>query len=391
MKNLLCLLALVFAFAKSEAQFRVIFKLLSAPPSHRNEPVFIAGNFNSWNPGNTWYMFNNSNQLSLQLDAGEYEYKCTRGSWDKVEIKAGGKDIENRVLKIQSDTTVEITVEAWRDDMAAPEKKHTANSRVQVIDTAFRIPQLNRTRRIWVYLPEGYETGNKRYPVLYMHDGQNLFDEYTADSGEWQVDESMDSLVAKGRQACIVVGIDNAGEARMNEYNLFNLVLTEFKDGSKTFSPEGKEYIDFLAHTLKPFIDKKYRTLPARENTVIAGSSMGALISYYAMLLEPGVFGKAGIFSPSFWTNPSLASFTDSLAGKMSGKFFFYAGAKESASMVSDMQAVQEELGEGSSCMIYSVVDPEGSHNSKSWKKWFAEFYAWIMADGFNYVVRTRE
>ena len=118
---------------------------------------------------------------------------------------------------------------------------------------------------------------------------------------------------------------------------------------------------------------------------------MGALISYYAALLEPDIFGKAGIFSPSFWTNPSIGSFTDSLAGRISSKFFFYAGAKESDNMIAGMKTVQEVLGAQSSSMIYSVIDPQGEHNAKSWRKWFAEFYVWMMADGFNTVIRLKD
>ena len=155
--------------------------------------------------------------------------------------------------------------------------------------------------------------------------------------------------------------------------------------------PEGKAYIDFLVHTLKPFIDKRYRTLPDRGNTIIAGSSMGALISYYAMLIQPDVFGKGGIFSPSFWTNPSIGEFTDSLAQKLNSKFFFYAGEKESNSMIDDMQAVQDVLGAESSSMIYSVIDPDSKHNEKAWRKWFAEFYTWIMADGFNSLLKIKD
>ena len=118
---------------------------------------------------------------------------------------------------------------------------------------------------------------------------------------------------------------------------------------------------------------------------------MGALISYYAMLLEPDIFGKAGIFSPSFWTNPSIGEFTDSLAQKLNSKFFFYAGAMESNSMADDMQGVQDILGAVSSSMIYSVTDLEGTHNEKAWRKWFAEFYTWIMADGFNSLLKIKD
>ncbi|HNU88130.1 MAG TPA: alpha/beta hydrolase-fold protein [Ferruginibacter sp.] len=386
MKKILCLVALIFAFAKTEAQYRVIFKLISYPSSHKGDSIFIAGNFNGWNPGNTSYSFSSNSdnilQLSTQLDAGNYEYKCTRGSWQKVEVKNDGADIGNRSFQLRSDTVIEINIGAWKDDLALVERKHTASSNVQVMDTGFFMPQLNRTRKIWIYLPEEYAKTKKRYPVLYMHDGQNLFDEYTSGFGEWGVDESLDSLISKGKTGCIVIGIEN-GPQRFNEYNPF--VFEQFGKG------EGDAYVDFLTQTLKPYIDKNYRTLSSRENTLIAGSSMGGLISYYAMLKRPDVFGRGGIFSPAFWTAAAIKPLTDSLGAKMTGKFFFYMGGREGGTYIQDMLDVQESLGERSSSMIYSLIDPVSGHNEQAWRKWFAEFYNWIMADGFNYVVKTKE
>ncbi|MBL7701312.1 MAG: alpha/beta hydrolase [Ferruginibacter sp.] len=386
MKFLLCLIFSFFSFLAGEAQYKVFFKLGKYPSKHFNDTAFLAGNFNNWNPANNDFRFllNNESsfELILNLPAGHYAYKCTRGNWASVECLANGKDADNHEFKITNDTTIQLNIEAWRDDFGALVRNRTASKQVHVMDTAFFIPQLNRSRRIWIYLPEGYETTKKHYPVLYMHDGQNLFDEYTSGFGEWGVDECLDSLNRSGKPGCIVVGIDN-GPKRFNEYNPF--AFRDFGEG------EGERYVDFIAQTLKPFIDKKYRTVTSKENTMIAGSSMGGLISYYAMMKRPEVFGKAGVFSPAFWTAPAINALTDSLAAKQAGKFFFYMGAKEGGAYVNDMLAVQELLGEKSSAMIYSVIDDEGIHNEKSWRKWFAEFYCWMMAEGFNTVVKTDE
>ena len=257
---------------------------------------------------------------------------------------------------------------------------HTASKQVHVMDTAFFMPQLNRTRRIWIYLPEDYEKNKKQYPVLYMQDGQNIFDAATAASEEWNVDECLDSLINAGRQACVVVGIDSDPK-RVNEYNPF---------ASPDFG-EGDRYLDFISQTLKPFIDSHYRTLPSKENTIIAGSSMGGLISYYAMIKQSQVFGKAGIFSPLFSVAPQIKLLTDSLAAKISGKFFFYMGAKEGDENISNMTGIEEMLGERSAAMIYSVIDEDGMHNEAAWRKWFPEFYCWIMAEGFNYVIKAEQ
>ncbi len=122
--------------------------------------------------------------------------------------------------------------------------------------------------------------------------------------------------------------------------NIILMILKNFGEG------EGDQYVDFIVKTLKPFIDKKYRTLSSKENTIIAGSSMGGLISYYAMLKAPGIFGNAGVFSPAFWTAPAIKTLTDSLASKLNGKFFFYMGEKEGETYIKDMKEIQEILGE---------------------------------------------
>jgi metallo-beta-lactamase class B len=384
MKYFLCLILFTCSFFYSGAQYRVVVKLGKYPGKHSGDTAFLAGNFNNWNPGNDDFRFlltnENSFELILNLPSGYYAYKCTRGNWGTAECLADGKDVNNHEFKLSADTTIEINIEAWRDDFGVIARNHTASKNVHVIDSAFFIPQLNRKRRIWIYLPEEYEKTKKQYPVLYMHDGQNIFDEYTSGFGEWGVDECLDSLIRSGKPACIVVGIDN-GPKRLNEYNPF--AFRDFGEG------EGDRYLDFISQTLKPFMDKKYRTLSSKENTMIAGSSMGGLISYYAMIKQPEVFGKAGIFSPAFWTAPAITSLTDSLASKVNGKFFFYMGSKEGETYINDMITIQELLGEKSTAMIYSVIDEEGMHNEKAWRKWFAEFYTWMMAEGFNTITKT--
>jgi predicted alpha/beta superfamily hydrolase len=150
--------------------------------------------------------------------------------------------------------------------------------------------------------------------------------------------------------------------------------------------PEGDEYLKFITSTLKPFIDKHYRTLSLKENTTIAGSSMGGLISYYALLKYPKVFGNAGIFSPAFWTANGINDLTDSAGSKLNGKLFFYMGDAEGEEDVNRMNKIIDKIGKTSPAMICSVIDPEGRHNEQAWRKWFVEFYKWITADGFNII-----
>ena len=374
-------------FNKSQAQYNIQFVIKNYPASHPNDTIYLAGNFNKWDPaGKTSQFTKEGNVYVLRLKNMHkqlYEWKLTRGSWQKVEAGAAGTSLLNRQLNIESDTIIEFSIAAWEDDFIKAEKGHTISSNVMVMDTAFAMPQLGRSRRIWLYLPDGYDFNKKKkYPVLYMQDGQNLFDDVSAAYGEWGVDECLDSTIKNGRPACIVVGIDN-GPQRMNEYNP--------DDNEKFGKGEGRQYVEFIANTLKPYIDGHYRTLTAKDYTLIAGSSMGGLISLYAMLQYPDVFGKAGIFSPSIWAAKNIDTLTNAVAGKLSGKLFFYAGGQEGDIFVNDMFRIQEKIGKKSATMIYAVVDKDGMHNEEAWRKWFPVFYNWVMADGWNIITNKSD
>lgn len=154
-----------------------------------------------------------------------------------------------------------------------------------------------RERVIRIWTPAGYEPGNttRRYPVLYMHDGQNLFDAATSYAGEWRIDESITNLIEYGYSGVIVVGIDNSAD-RLNE---LSPPWPRIK-GTPMRAPTGDKYVDFIAKTVKPYIDANYNTRPGRASTGIGGSSMGGIISFYAGLRHPKIFGKVLAFSPSF-------------------------------------------------------------------------------------------
>ncbi|MFQ5807688.1 MAG: alpha/beta hydrolase, partial [Phycisphaerae bacterium] len=156
-------------------------------------------------------------------------------------------------------------------------------------------PQLKNARTIMVYLPPGYDDPpEERFPVLYLHDGNNVFDARTSSTGvEWGVDETAQRLITQGRiRKVVIVGIHSTPQ-RTKEY-------APFKDPAYG-GGFGDAYLEFIVKTLKPFIDKTYRTLPDREHTGIAGSSLGGLLSLYALFNCPGVFGFAGVVSPALW------------------------------------------------------------------------------------------
>ncbi|HLL44630.1 MAG TPA: alpha/beta hydrolase-fold protein, partial [Segetibacter sp.] len=263
-------------------------------------------------------------------------------------------------------------IPGWKDDYPERPKPYTATAQVKLVDSAFPIPQLNRTRRIWAYMPKDYATSKKKYPVIYMQDGQNLFNEQTAAFGEWKIDETLDSLIEHGSKGAIIIGIDNGGEKRLTEYNPY--------DHKNYGKGEGNEYVDFLALTLKPFIDKKYRTLKDSIHTFVAGSSMGALISLYAVVKYPDVFGGAGIFSPAFETAPKIY---DDVAmakwGNAFRRFYFYAGGKESETMVPDMNKMLATVEKKGHYETRRVLSPVGKHNEAAWAREFAYFYKFLI------------
>ena len=206
----------------------------------------------------------------------------------------------------------------WQDYKAFVQQ-HTVMGDLR-IQKSTHSPQLNNERDILVWLPPSYADSDKHYPVLYMHDGQNVFDAHTSYSGEWGVDETITALSAEGLEA-IVVGIPNQGEQRRIEYNPYPTQVGEhFWDGS------GDAYIAFITDTLKPMIDSTFRTHPEKAMTGIAGSSMGGLISLHGFLTRQDIFGFCGAFSPVFWTG-LWGTITKQANG--SGKIYIDIGGKE--------------------------------------------------------------
>jgi predicted alpha/beta superfamily hydrolase len=372
-------LLLVFSFIYSLLFSQYTLRLIVDDVSTRKlEDIYVSGNFNNWNPHDYTYKmkpFGGVRRVYVFKDvaAGKYEFKFTRGSWEKVETTAKGEDVANHAVELNGDTSLNFTIAGWHDDYPDKPKPNTATAQVQVLDTAFYIPQLNRYRRIWIYLPKTYNlTKGKYYPVMYMHDAQNLFNEQTAPFGEWGIDECLDTLQTQLRKDCIVVGIDNGAEHRMTEYNPY--------DNEKYGKEEGSQYVDFLVQTLKPFIDKRFRTMKDMQNTFIAGSSMGGSISLYAVVKYPDIFGAAGIFSPAFSVTPQLYNDVQRMTWKGLHRFFFYAGAKESESMISDMKEMESILYKSNkNIQTREVIFPLGQHNENYWRKIFPDFYGWLM------------
>ena len=241
----------------------------------------------------------------------------------------------------------------------------------QVSTFTIEAPQLKTNRKIWLYLPKNYETSTKKYPVIYMHDAQNLFDAKTSFAGEWNVDEKLDSLSAQ----VIVVGIENGGEKRLEE-------LTPYKN-EKYGGGNADKYLEFIVNTLKPEIDKKYRTKTNAKNTTIMGSSLGGLTSFYAVIKYPEVFGKAGVFSPSFWINRKDINDYMANSKKLKAKIYFLCGDSEGDDddMVNDLNHMELLLNTNRCyCLNLNkkVIVKGGHHNEKLWRDGFANAIIWL-------------
>lgn len=238
--------------------------------------------------------------------------------------------------------------------------EHTVVGTLEVIDAVWS-PQLRNRRDILVYLPPSYAEGGRRYPVIYMHDGQNLFDEATSYCGEWQVDETMEELSREGIEA-IVVGIPNQGERRIDEYGPFL--------DSRNRGGRGEQYLAFIVQTLKPRIDRRFRTLTGRAHTGIMGSSMGGLISLYGFFRYPQVFGLAGVMSPSLWFAGRTIFDTVQRAPFVPGKIYLDIGTGESDHMVADARRMRRLLrrkGYRPGHDLYYVEERGAGHCEADW------------------------
>ena len=216
-------------------------------------------------------------------------------------------------------------------------------------------PQLNNSRDVLVYLPPGHEDAGRQFPVLYMQDGQNLFDRGTAFAGnEWQVDETLEVLSAEGLSA-IVVGLPHSGEARLLEYSPFR----GFAEA------RGDAYLAFLIDTVKPLIDAAYHTWPQREHTGLVGSSMGGLISLYGFFRHPEVFGLVGSFSPALWYARGAIYDYVTKAPFVPGRIYLDNGTRENSAARMERLLVEKGYEPGRD-LLY-VVEEGARHTETAW------------------------
>lgn len=262
-----------------------------------------------------------------------------------------------------------VTAQAWRPYRASGAPAgHTVVGDVRVCADVYS-PQLGNRRRIWIYLPPSYAHTDWRYPVLYFHDGQNLFDRATSYAGEeWQLDETLEALSRAG-QDVIGVALDHAHDQRLPEYNPF----------PGWWPARGEDYVTFLCDTVKPWIDAEFRTRPGRGHTGIVGSSLGGLISLYAFFRRPDVFSRVGALSPALW--PVRGAIYDYVraAAQVSGRIYLDNGTRENDAR--PMADLLQARGYHPPETLRYVIEPGGEHRESAWARRLPDALRFLLSD----------
>lgn len=337
------------------------------------QKVFIAGNrseLGNWNPG--LISFEKLNDTSwakkfLFEKNSILEFKFTKGSWGNEALNENGSIPGNETLKVLNDTIIYEKINNWKDSRVNLKSQITGNVHYRKNFNGKDI----LPRDIIVWLPPSYDSlSNKKYPVLYMQDGQNVFDPGTSSFGvDWQIDETTDSLIKiKAIEEIIVVGIYNTYQ-RGSEYNQTDL---------------GYAYMRFIVKELKPFIDSTYHTLPDRKNTAVGGSSSGGLISFMMLWEYPDIFSKAACISPAFKISDIdfVSSVKNYSGNKKDIKIYIDNGGvgleKELQPGIDEMLIALKDKGYMENQDLLWVKDSSAEHDEAAWAKRvyrFLEFF----------------
>ncbi len=378
--------------------------------ANASSPIYMPSSHNGWNPGDR------AMQLSAQSDMkwrivwekpkldSRIAFKFTRGSWETVETNPDFSNIDNRLLpKVDisklapgEKPVIELEIVAWKDQAPGDPARLELNryrpitvsagslQRVEVVGGV----QPSYSRDVLVWLPPGYdaaENASRRYPVLYLMDGQNVFEKLPTLEAEWAADETAAGLILKNQiEPIIIVGVPHARELRMAEYAPF-----AFK-GLGSAQPRGREFIDFLAAEVKPRVDRLFRTKPDASDTAIGGASLGAVIALEAATQRPDVFSKVIAESMSFLGGTERESFKhfaaksawpQKIAFGMGGRETGKAGDDPSnAAYVAGAQAFAElAKGKGlGSDRFKLIIAQDDLHNEQAWARRFPDALRFI-------------
>ncbi|HUR97733.1 MAG TPA: alpha/beta hydrolase-fold protein [Pyrinomonadaceae bacterium] len=244
------------------------------------------------------------------------------------------------------------------------------------VHEVFKSNHIGPSRKVFVYLPPGYGLDpEQRYPVIYMHDGQNLFDPEEAFGGvPWAVDETAQKLIFSGMVSpLIIVGVHNGGEARIDEYT----PVASERGRMRGRGGNADRYGRMIIEELKPFIDAEYRTRPEREYTGIGGSSLGGLVSLHLGLKRPDVFSRLAVMSPSvWWANNQIIRETAKLGERLPLRIWLDIGKREGPKIKHQVRALKEILlanGWRSGEDLEYFEFPNAEHDESAWAARFGE------------------
>jgi len=346
-------------------------------PDDDGREVFMTGNFNGWQTHDPHYRMtrvgNGKFQYTLPLTPEIHfplNYKYTKGNWDAEEIDASGVKTGNHELLLPK-ARVNDKIDRFLKDGQFTDIDFSPL--IETVSDLFPIKSLHKRRRIRVLLPHNYHTSDQRYSVLYLQDAQNLWDK-EAPFGTWGIDEQLKKMAISNMNNLMIVAIDHGDEERVIEFTPVQ--------SPRIGKSEGRAYLKFIVRELKPYIDLHYRTLSARSDTGIGGSSMGGLISIYAGLIYPEVFSKLMIFSPSLWVTQNVYLDAIQFQSYFPMRIYLYAGGKESTSMlpnITKLKNIFEAKGYTSGDIAIKLsVNPSGGHSEKMWGGEFIPAVKWL-------------
>jgi predicted alpha/beta superfamily hydrolase len=378
---LLIILYLPITLSQSNKEITFVVTSDSVPDSLS---VFITGNhslFGNWYPDVTRLEKGENNEWigMFALPEGYHlEYKFTLGSWEREAQDDAGMVPGNSILDIINDTIIYVQIPSWKD------------TSYQIFDGQITgkiqyHPKIKgkgiNERDVVVWLPPGYDENTEvHYPVLYMHDGQNMFDPKISAIGvDWQIDEAADSLIRKGYiEPIIIVGIHNTPH-RSSEYSP---------------NDTGSAYMNFVVNELKPFIDDKYRTLTDREFTATGGSSMGGLISFMLLWEHSDVFSRAACLSPALKIRKyDFVTPVENYIGDKKNIAIYIdnggIGVEDSLQAgIDDMISVLKKNGYAENGDLYWYKDAEAKHTEGAWAKriWRPLIYMFGNEESLSYI-----
>ena len=339
------------------------------------EQVFITGNqdtLGNWQPDgfpltrvddNVWL------GTALLPNDRPIEFKITRGSWNSEETLADGSAPGNQAVEPGGDRIVTHAISGWMDMGPAPAPQISGNYRIH---DAFHSRYLRFDRRVIVWLPPSYEKRpDLRYPVLYMQDGQQVFDPQTSTwNQDWEVDEWCTKLIPEKKMQEVIVVAAYSTEDRFVEYSP---------------SLAGSQYVRFVIDELKPFIDREYRTHPGRESTAVAGSSLGASIAFFMAWTRPEVFFGAACLSPAFrFRNDQMVlELVRHTAQRPDLRIYLYGGLgdpteQELAEGMYEMAKLLKAAGFARDVNLRTSDDPAGKHTEVSWAQHTDEWLTFL-------------